>query len=126
MYRSHLLKIAIIVHVFATSVIAQESLIGQAAPELGIEKFLQAPEGEKTLSALKGKVIVLEFWATWCGPCVAAIPHLNQLHDSGKIKKNGRLENDSRAQRHNDGSLWVLQVFEICRHIVWFECRSFL
>ena len=86
MYRSHLLKIAIIVHVFATSVIAQESLIGQAAPELGIEKFLQAPEGEKTLSALKGKVIVLEFWATWCGPCVAAIPHLNQLNEEFRDK----------------------------------------
>ena len=68
MYRSHLLKIAIIVQIFATNVIAQESLIGQAAPELGIEKFLQAPEGEKSLSALKGKVVVLEFWATWCAP----------------------------------------------------------
>ena len=39
MYRSHLLKIAIIVQIFATSVIAQESLIGQATPELGIEKL---------------------------------------------------------------------------------------
>ncbi len=44
MYNAHLLKIAIIVHVFITSIIAQESLIGQTAPELGIEKFLQAPE----------------------------------------------------------------------------------
>src|SRR5206468_9176367 len=25
------------------------------------------------------KVVVLEFWGTWCGPCVAAIPHLNDL-----------------------------------------------
>ena len=81
MYHAHLLKIAIIVQIFATSVIAQESsvekakvlvmnvmgeqsLIGQTAPELSIEKFLQAPEGEKSLSALKGKVVVLEFWAT--------------------------------------------------------------
>jgi thiol-disulfide isomerase/thioredoxin len=30
-------------------------------------------------ASLKGKVVVLEFWATWCAPCVASIPHLNQL-----------------------------------------------
>jgi len=32
-----------------------------------------------TLHALAGKAVVLEFWATWCAPCVAAIPHLNEL-----------------------------------------------
>ena len=105
MYNAHLLKIAIIVQIFATSVIAQEStvekakevlvmnvmgkqsLIGQTAPELNIEKYLQAPEGEKSLSALKGNVVVLEFWATWCAPCVAEIPHLNQLSEEFRDKQ---------------------------------------
>ena len=71
------------------SVLAQsdkaEPKIGDAPPAFGLEKVLQAPEGKKVeWAALKGKVVVLEFWATWCGPCVGAIPHLNELADKFK------------------------------------------
>ncbi len=54
--------------------------VGQAAPELAFRKVLQAPEGaDARLAALRGNVVVLEFWATWCGGCVEAIPHMNEL-----------------------------------------------
>lgn len=33
------------------------------------------------LNALKGKVIMLDFWATWCAPCIGSIPRTNQLHE---------------------------------------------
>jgi thiol-disulfide isomerase/thioredoxin len=53
---------------------------GNPAPPIIVDQLLQAPEGARaSLSDLKGKVVVLEFWGTWCGPCVAAIPHLNSL-----------------------------------------------
>ncbi len=42
---------------------------------------------EIILSQLKGKVVLLDFWATWCGPCREAIPHLIQLYKA--YRENG-------------------------------------
>src|SRR5271155_3308970 len=56
---------------------------GAPAPPLDTLKLLQAPLGARAdWEGLKGKVVVLEFWATWCSPCVASLPHLNQLVES--------------------------------------------
>ena len=56
---------------------------GVAAPALSFTKLLQAPTGAKVdWPSLHGKVVVLEFWATWCAPCVAEIPILNSLQAS--------------------------------------------
>lgn len=62
-----------------------EAKINTLAPELGLEKLLQAPKKAKTdRRSLEGKVVVLDFWATWCAPCIAAMPHLNDLIDKFK------------------------------------------
>lgn len=53
---------------------------GQPAPEINLPKLINAPAA--TLSdwgALSGKVVVLEFWATWCEPCAEYLPELNSL-----------------------------------------------
>ncbi|MDO8805954.1 MAG: redoxin domain-containing protein [Elusimicrobiota bacterium] len=53
---------------------------GLPAPEISLKKLIGAPATElKGWEELKGKVVVLEFWATWCEPCVDAIPMLNRL-----------------------------------------------
>ena len=55
---------------------------GDPAPVLEIEETLgDVGKGDSDWTGLKGKATVLEFWATWCGPCVQAIPHLNELAD---------------------------------------------
>ncbi len=51
--------------------------VGDPAPATRPETMLQ---GEAVKGFQKGEVYVFECWASWCGPCVAAIPHLNQLH----------------------------------------------
>ncbi len=48
---------------------------------------LKTIEGQEvTLSGLRGKVVLLDFWATWCGPCKESIPHLTQLHKNYQDK----------------------------------------
>lgn len=53
---------------------------GQAAPPLRLTQLLQASPGAKVdWPSLHGKVVVLEFWATWCPSCIEEIPHLNSV-----------------------------------------------
>jgi len=57
--------------------------VGDPAPPLKASKWLQG-EAVKQLEA--GKVYVVEFWATWCGPCIVMMPHLAEMHAQYKGK----------------------------------------
>ena len=79
-----LLFTASLSEVWATS-LPDGPQVGQMAPALKLSKWLQAPP-EAANGWPTGKVVVLEFWATTCGPCVAYIPHMNELADEFKDK----------------------------------------
>ncbi|MCH7408141.1 TlpA family protein disulfide reductase [Belliella sp. DSM 111904] len=53
--------------------------IGDKLPNIKFENVLNHPDGEISISDYKGKLLILDFWATWCAPCVASFPKLDSL-----------------------------------------------
>src|SRR5690349_10263705 len=57
--------------------------VGNPAPKLQVAKWVQ---GEPVKEFSKDNAYIVEFWATWCGPCRESIPHLNEIYKKYKDK----------------------------------------
>jgi thiol-disulfide isomerase/thioredoxin len=91
-----LLAFAFLPRLFARG---ESAFVGKDAPELSLAVAAQgetappSPSGRVSLSELRGKVVLMDFWATWCGPCQAELPIV-----------------DSVARRYADRNVVVLGV----------------
>ncbi len=60
-----------------------DSLVGKPAPQLQVADWIN---GEIKPDDTKGKVMLVDIWATWCGPCLRSIPHNNEMNEKFKEK----------------------------------------
>jgi thiol-disulfide isomerase/thioredoxin len=84
--QARLLLAIVVIAVATTPLLAVE--VGDKAPEIKASDWYNLPSGMKTLkpAQLSGQIVMVEFWATWCGPCRRSIPHLNEVNSKYKSR----------------------------------------
>ncbi|MEP6702784.1 MAG: TlpA disulfide reductase family protein [Betaproteobacteria bacterium] len=78
--RAALLAVATALGVL-TAQVSHALAVGDQAPDITV---MQADGTPIHLSALRGKTVYLDFWASWCGPCRQSFPWMNEMHDKYK------------------------------------------
>lgn len=100
-----------------------ENVAPQEVTNLSGIQFKEASGKITDLGDLKGKVVFLNFWATWCPPCLAEMPSVNKLYEHFKDDKNVvfiLVDADSdlpKSQKYMDRKNFKLPVYQVASNI---------
>lgn len=115
--------------------------VGDRVPDIRITNILNYPGKEVSLSAFKGRLVIIDFWGTTCSSCIAALPGIEQLQQQFKDRLQVLTVTDFddaekvtatlqrfRSTRNvklpviiNDDQLQRLFPYELVSHVVWID-----
>lgn len=82
MNEQQLLKTLFVLALFCLNSLALAADVGKPMPACKVSPIGQNQDSE--LDQFKGKVLYVDFWASWCGPCAKSFPFLNEMHEQLK------------------------------------------
>jgi len=97
--------------------------VGTPPVDLSGIKFEDKSGKTVDLGSLKGKVIFINFWATWCPPCLAEMPSINKLYEQYKSDKDVVFimvdadSNLAKAQKYMDSRSYGMPVYSVASNI---------
>lgn len=97
--------------------------VGTPPVDLSGIKFEDKSGKTVDLGSLKGKVIFINFWATWCPPCLAEMPSINKLYEQYKSDKDVVFimvdadSNLAKAQKYMDSRSYGMSVYSVASNI---------
>jgi peroxiredoxin len=98
---------------------AQTALIGKAAPDFALRSL----RGENVrLSEHSGEVVLVNFWATWCGPCRQEMPQLDELY--AKYHRAGLVLLGISLDHQRDRASEMAQTLKVAYPVLFDEIRS--